>query len=101
MFEKEVSTEEMKKKTRKYQAFVLRDIFPERKLRKYMNGIKNILQKNGENEGIGEECGQDENSWFYTNGKNLYNFLEEDNCIKEDIKDEDNVKMQSCLNLDS
>ncbi|MBU7030588.1 MAG: hypothetical protein HXS48_26885 [Theionarchaea archaeon] len=97
IFEKRVSAEEMKKKTKEYQAFVLKDIFSEDELKEYMNGIKNILQKNGENEGFGDFAGNG-NSWFYTNG-NLYNFLEEDNCIKKDINDEDNLKIQSCLNL--
>ena len=35
----------MRKKTKEYQTFVLKDIFPENKLKKYMNRIKNILQK--------------------------------------------------------
>ncbi|KYK34288.1 MAG: hypothetical protein AYK18_14315 [Theionarchaea archaeon DG-70] len=46
-----------------------------------------------------KDCSKNGNSWFYTNGKNLYNFLEEDTYIKEDIKDENNVKKQSCPNL--
>jgi len=97
LFEKRISADEMERKTKEYQAFVLKDIFSEYELKEYMDGIKNILQKNGESEGFGD-FGQDGNSWFYTNG-NLYNFLEEDNCIKDDIKDEDNLKKQSCLNL--
>jgi len=98
IFEKRVSAEEMKRKTKKYQTFVLKDIFSEDELKEYMNGIKNILQKNGESEGVGEDFTGDGNSWFYTNG-DLYNFLEEDNCIKEDAKDQNDVKKQSCLNL--
>ena len=87
----------MERKTKEHQFFVLKDIFSEYELKEYINGIKNITQKNGESEGLGD-FGQDGNSWFYTNG-NLYNFLEEDNCVKEDIKDEDNLKIQKCLNL--
>ncbi len=52
-------------------------------------------------EEFGEKCEWDENSWFYTNRKNFYFFLEEDNNTKKDIKDEDNVEIQSCLNLDN
>ncbi len=42
---------------------------------------------------------EDGNCWFYTNGKNLHYFLEEDNDFKRDIKAKDNIKKQSCLNL--
>ena len=35
----------MRKKTKEYQTLVLKDIFPEEKLKKYMGRIKNILQK--------------------------------------------------------
>jgi len=45
LYEKRVSIEEMKRKTKEYQAFVLKDIFPEKKLKKCMNGIKNIVRK--------------------------------------------------------
>ncbi len=45
----------MRKKTKEYQTFVLKDIFPEYKLKEYMNGMKNILQKNGESEEVGDE----------------------------------------------
>jgi len=38
----------MRKKTKEYQAFVLKDIFSERNLKKCINGIKNILTKNEE-----------------------------------------------------
>jgi len=89
----------MRKKTKEYQTLVLEDIFPEYKLKKYMNKIKNILQKNGESEEVGDEFTGNGNSWFYTNGKNLHYFLEEDNDTNKDIKDEDNIKKQSCLNL--
>jgi len=64
-----------------------------------MNKIKNILQKNGESEEIGEDFTGDGNGWFYTNGKNLHYFLEENNDTNKDIKDKDTVKIQSCLNL--
>ncbi|MBU7029406.1 MAG: hypothetical protein HXS48_20895 [Theionarchaea archaeon] len=36
----------MERKTKGYQAFVLKDIFSEDGLKEYLNGIKNILQKN-------------------------------------------------------
>ena len=64
-----------------------------------MNRIKNILQKNGESEEVDKEFTEDGNSWFYTNGKNLHYFLEEDSDNKMIIKDKDTVKKQSCLNL--
>jgi len=66
-----------------------------------MNGIKNIIQKNGESdeEIFGKEFTENGNSWFYTNGKNLYYFLEENNDNKRDIKDKDSTKKQNCLNL--
>ena len=85
----------MRKKTKEYQTLVLKDIFPEYKLKKYVNKIKNMLQKNGESEEVGDEFTEDGNSWFYTNGKNLHYFLEEDNDNKEDIKDEDNIKIKA------
>jgi len=50
LFEKRISADEMRKKTKEYQTFVLKDIFPEYKLKKYINKIKNILQKNGESD---------------------------------------------------
>ena len=52
----------MRKKTKEYQTFVLKDIFPEYDLKGYMNGIKNILQKNGEVDEVGEEFTEDGNS---------------------------------------
>jgi len=33
----------MRKKTKEYQTFVLKDIFPEYKLKEYIDGIKDIL----------------------------------------------------------
>jgi len=89
----------MRKKTKEYQTFVLKNIFPEYSLKEYMNRIKNILQKNGESEEIDKEFAEDGNSWFYTNGRNLHYFLEEDSDIKKDIKDKYTVKKQNCLNL--
>ena len=100
LFEKRISAEEMRKKTKEYQTFVLKDIFPEEKLKEYMNKIKNKLQKNSESdEEFGDEFTGNGNVWFYTNGKDLHYFLEEDNSTKEDIRDKDDVKKQSCLNL--
>ena len=101
LFEKRISADEMRKKTKEYQTFVLKDIFSEDELKEYMDGIKNIVQKNGESdeEIFGKEFTSHGNSWFYTNGKNLYYFLEEDNDNKKDINDEDSMKIQSCLNL--
>jgi len=99
LFEKRISADEMRKKTKEYQIFVLKDIFPEYKLKEYMNKIKNIVQKNGESEEVGGKFTEDGNSWFYTNGRNLHYFLEEDNDFKKDIKVKDTVKKQSCLNL--
>ncbi len=64
-----------------------------------MNRIKSILQKNSKSDEIGEEFTEDGNSRFYTSEKNLHYFLEEDNDNKKDIKDEGNIKKQSCLNL--
>ena len=52
----------MRKKTKEYQIFVLKDIFPEKKLKEYMNKIKNILQKNGKSEEVGDEFTEDGNS---------------------------------------
>ncbi|MBU7028297.1 MAG: hypothetical protein HXS48_15300 [Theionarchaea archaeon] len=40
-----VSADEIEEKTKEYQAFVFKDIFPEKILKKCMNGIKNIVQK--------------------------------------------------------
>ncbi|KYK38143.1 MAG: hypothetical protein AYK18_07870 [Theionarchaea archaeon DG-70] len=48
IIERRVSAEEMRKKIKEYQVFVLKDIFSERNLKKCINGIKNILQKNEE-----------------------------------------------------
>jgi len=48
IIERRVSADEMRKKTKEYQAFVFKDIFSENELKKYINGIKNILQKNEE-----------------------------------------------------
>jgi len=89
----------MRKKTKEYQTFVLKDTFPEYKLKEYMNKIKNILQKNGECKEVGDEFTEDENGWCYTNGEHLHYFLEEDSDLKEDINDKDTVKKQNCLNL--
>ena len=89
----------MRKKTKEYQTFVLKNIFPEYSLKEYMNRIKNILQKNGESEEVGDEFTGNGNSWFYTNGKNLYYFLEGDNNVKEVINNKYIVKIQNCLNL--
>ena len=75
LFEKRISAEEMRKKTKEFQTLVLKDIFPEYKLKEYMNKIKNILQKNGENEEVGDEFTEEENGWFYTNERNSYNIL--------------------------
>ena len=55
LFEKRIFTDKIRKKTKKYQIFVLKDIFPEYSLKKYMNRIKNIVQKNGESEEVGDE----------------------------------------------
>ena len=60
----------MRKKTKEYQTFVFKDIFSEYKLKKYMNEIKNILQKNGESEEIFGEDFTKENS--KTNSITLY-----------------------------
>ena len=89
----------MRKKTKEYQTLVLKDIFPEYSLKDYMNKIKNIVQKNGENEEVDKEFTGNGNSWFCTSEKNLHYFLEEDNNVKKDIKDKDTVKKQNCLNL--
>jgi len=35
----------MKKKTKEYQTFALKDIFPEYELKGYVNGIEKIVQK--------------------------------------------------------
>ena len=64
-----------------------------------MKRIKNILQKKGDNDEVGDEFTEDGNSWFYTNGKNLHYFLEENNDVKKDTKDKYNIKKQKCLNL--
>ena len=64
LFEKRMSAEEMRKKTNEYQTFVLKDIFPEYKLKEYIDGIKDILQKNGDNEEVGDVFTGDGNSWF-------------------------------------
>ena len=85
--------------TKEYQTFALKDIFPEYELKECMNRIKNILQKNGECNEIGDVFTEDGNSWFYTNGKNLHYFLEEDNDTNKNMKDKGDVKIQSCLNL--
>ncbi|MBU7026968.1 MAG: hypothetical protein HXS48_08500 [Theionarchaea archaeon] len=45
LFEKGVSAEEIGEKTKEYQIFVLNGIFPEKKLKKCINGIKNIVKK--------------------------------------------------------
>jgi len=37
--------------------------------------------------------------WFYAHEENFYYFLKEDNNTKEDINNEDYLKIQSCLNL--
>ncbi len=86
IFKEYISEEEMRKKTKEYQTLVLKDIFPEYKLKKYMDRIENILQKNGKSEEVDDEFTEDGNSWFYTNGKNLHYFLKEDNDTKKDIK---------------
>ena len=41
-----VSVEEIGEKTKEYQYFVLNKIFSEKNLKKCINGIKNIIQKN-------------------------------------------------------
>jgi len=99
LFEKRISADEMRKKTKEYQTLVLKDIFPEYKLKEYINKIKNLLQKNGESEEVGDEFTGNGNSWFYTNEEDLHYFLEEDNDTNKVIKDEDTVKIQNCLNL--
>ena len=48
IIERRVSAEKMRKKTKEYQYFVLKDIFSEGNLKKCINGIKNILTKNEE-----------------------------------------------------
>ncbi len=45
LFERRVSAEEIKKKTKEYQYFVFNKIFTEKMLKKCINGIKNIMQK--------------------------------------------------------
>jgi len=40
------SEDEMRKKTKEYQTFVLKDIFLEYKLKEYINSMKKIVQKN-------------------------------------------------------
>lgn len=57
------------------------------------------VQKNGENEKVGDVFTRNGNSWFYTNGKDLHYSLKEDSDVKRDMKDKDTVKKQSCLNL--
>ena len=86
--ERRVSVEEIGEKTKEYQYFVLNDIFSENELKEYLNEIKNIIQKNTKysKEVFGEDFDwENGNEWFYTNGKNLHYFLEEDNNTKEDI----------------
>ena len=93
--EKKVFLEEMRKKTKGYQYFVLKVVFPENELKEYLNEIKNIMQKNTKcsKEGFGEDFDwENGNDWFGTNGENLYYFLDEGNNTKEDIKGEYNLK---------
>jgi len=45
IIESRVSADEIGEKTKKYQIFVLKDIFSEKNLKKCINGIKNILKK--------------------------------------------------------
>jgi len=78
----------MERKTKEYQYFVLNDIFSEYKLKECLNGIKNIIQKNTKysKEVFDKDSDwENGNGWFYTNGKNFYYFLEEDDNTKEDI----------------
>ena len=58
-----------------------------------------IYHKKGESEEGSDEFTGNENSWFYTNGKNLHYFLEENSNANKDMKDKNTVKKQSCLNL--
>jgi len=44
--EKCMSKDEIMKKTKEYQTFVLKDIFSEYEPKKYINSIKKIVQKN-------------------------------------------------------
>ena len=46
IIERRVSVEEIGEKTKEYQYFVLNKIFPKNELKEYLNGIKNIIQKN-------------------------------------------------------
>jgi hypothetical protein len=40
-----MSEDKIKKKIKEYQTFVLKDIFSEYELKKYINGIEKIVQK--------------------------------------------------------
>jgi hypothetical protein len=94
IFEKRVSADEMKR-TEEYQDFSLRDIFSEEDLKVFMDEIHDIVQENGDDNG---DCVQDAGG-FYAHGKNLHNFLEEKNQSNRKIKEENEVKKQSCLHL--
>jgi hypothetical protein len=46
LFKNLISEDKIKKKIKEYQTFVLKDIFSEYELKKYINGIEKIMQKN-------------------------------------------------------
>jgi hypothetical protein len=49
LFDKSISQDEMKKDTNIYRSLVFKDIYPEYKLKEYVNEIKKIVTSNREN----------------------------------------------------
>jgi len=102
IFEKRISEEEIIKKTKEYQTFVLKDIFSEYELKEYLESVEKIVQKNNKNKNTNfskQTVWDERDLWFYVNEKNLHYFLEEDNQTNKDIKEKNDSKNKSCLNL--
>ena len=85
-----------------YDASYFKEIFPEEQLEEYMRELEKIWNKNGEcNTGIDcgngdcDDCDTDY-TWFYM--KKVPYFLEEDEKLNEEIKDENLMKNESSIN---
>jgi len=81
-----------------YERLYFKDIFPEEKLKEYLEELEKIWNKNGkyntEVNSIVKECNK--YSWFYT--EKVPYFLKKNNETNKEIKDENYMKNGSSIN---
>ena len=81
-----------------YERLYFKDIFPEEKLKEYLEELEKIWNKNGkyntEVNSIVKECNK--YSWFYT--EKVPYFLKKNNGTNKKIKDENYMKNESSIN---